>query len=212
MKIPILLLLSSFLLYSCTPAAPTEPPQLVTVYSSAAAEPWLRQLYECADGTPAALARVLEENSAQIALRVGEPEFLISPAFEVGTEQILIVTHRESPVQNLDLESARALFAGQGDPSAQVWVYAPGEDVQQVFDRAVMSGGRVSSSARMAANPQHMSEVLNAESIAVGILPRHWKMGNPREVYTVAHVPVLAITPTEPEAIVRELIGCMQSK
>ena len=44
----------------------------------------------------------------------------------------------------------------------------------------------------------------------VGILPRHWKVGDVREVYSVAKVPVLAITQSEPQGAVNQLIGCLQ--
>ena len=143
-------------------------------------------------------------------MRVGEPEFLDLPAFQIDTAEILIVTHRQSPVQNLTLEEARALFAGQGDPSVQVWVYAPGEDVQQAFDRVMMTGARVTPSARVAVHPQQMSHTLVNESNSVGILPRHWKVGNVREVFTVATVPVLAITKVEPQGEIQELLACLQ--
>ena len=125
-------------------------------------------------------------------------------------EEILIVTHRQSPVQNLTLEEARELFAGKGDPSVQIWVYASGEDVREVFDQVVMAGRSVSSSARLAVNPQQMSDMLVNESSAVGILPRHWKVGDVREVFSVATVPVLAITASEPQGLSQELIACLQ--
>ncbi len=204
-------LLSSFLLFSCSTSTPASTPQVVTVYSTSAAQPWLAPLYDCA-GSSVVLARVDDASSADIALRVGEPEFLASAAYQIDTEEILIVTHRQSPVQNLTLEAARALFAGQGDPSVQVWVYASGEDVQQVFDQVVMAGRSVSSSAKLAANPQQMSDTLVNESNAVGILPRHWKTGDVREVFTVATVPVLAIANSEPQGAVKELIACLQNK
>jgi hypothetical protein len=204
-------LLFSFLLFSCSTSASSVTPQLVTVYSTSAAQPWLPPLYECA-GTSAVLSRVDDPSTADIILRVGEPSFLDSPAFQVDTEEILIVTHRQNPVQNLTLEDARALFAGQGDPSVQVWVYAPGEDVQDVFDQVVMSGRSVVSSARIAFTPQQMSDTLVNESNAVGILPRHWKAGDTREVFSVATVPVLAITNSEPQGVIPELIGCLQKR
>jgi hypothetical protein len=141
---------------------------------------------------------------------VGEPEFLNSPAYQIDTDGILIVTHRQSPIQNLNLEGVRALFAGQGDPSVQVWVYASGEDVQEVFDQVVMEGRNVTSSARIAVNPQQMSDTLVNESNTVGILPRHWKVGDTREVFTVATVPVLAITNSEPQGVIQDLIACLQ--
>ncbi|HET9911553.1 MAG TPA: hypothetical protein VFQ13_06675 [Anaerolineales bacterium] len=202
-------LLSSLLLFSCSPGTPLATPQLVTVYSTSAAQPWLSLLYDCA-GSSVVLSRVAEEASADIVLRVGEREFLDTPAYQIDTEEILIVTHRQSPVQNLTIEEARTLFAGQGDPSVQVWVYASGEDVQEVFDQVVMAGRSVSASARLAVNPQQMSDTLVNESSAVGILPRHWKVGDVREVYVVATVPVLALTNSEPQGVIQELIACLQ--
>ena len=158
------------------------------------------------------ISRVDDPTTADIVLRVGEPEFLASPAYQIDEEEILIVTHRQSPVQNLTLEEARALFAGQGDASVQVWVYASEEDVQQVFDQFVMAERSVTSSARLAVNPQEMSDTLVNEANAVGILPRHWKVGDVREVFSVATVPVLAITQSEPQGVIKELIACLQSK
>lgn len=203
-----LLLLSSFL-FSCSSNTPLATPQLVTVYSTSAAQPWLPPLYECA-GTSAAVSRVDDSNSADIVLRVGEPEFLNSPAYQIDTEEILIVTHRQSPVQNLTLEEARALFAGQRGPSVQVWVYASAEDVQEVFDQVVMEGKNVTSSARIAVNPQQMSDTLVNESNTVGVLPRHWKVGDAREVFNAGTVPVLAVTNSEPQGVIQELIACLQ--
>jgi len=141
---------------------------------------------------------------------VGEPKILTSFAYQIDMEDILIVTHRQSPLQSMALEEVRALFAGQGDPSVQVWVYASGEDVQAVFDQFVMEGRAVTSSARLAVNPQQMSDTLVSESNAVGILPQHWKLGESRELFTVATVPVLAITQNEPDGIIKELIACLQ--
>jgi hypothetical protein len=147
---------------------------------------------------------------AQIGLRIGEPEFLSSFAYQIDNEEIWIATHRESPVQNLTFDDARALFMGLGDPAVQVWVYASGEDVQRVFEQFVMEGGSVTPSARVAASPQQMSDTLVNEPKTVGILPRHWKAGDSREVLSVATVPVLALTKTEPQGVVKSLIVCLQ--
>jgi hypothetical protein len=179
------------------------------VYSTSAAQPWLAPLYMCAE-SKAVISRVDNSSSADIVLRVGEPKFLTSRAYQIDTEEILIVTHRQSPIQNLTLEGVQALFAGQGDPSMQVWVYASGEDVQAVFDQIVMAGRSVTSSARLAVNPQQMSDTLVNEANTVGILPRRWKVGDVREVFAVATVPVLAMTNSEPQGVVKELIGCLQ--
>lgn len=207
----ILFLLSSVLLFSCTPSTSPSIPQVVTIYSTSAAQIWLTPLYACA-GSSTVISRVDDPSSADILLHVGEPDFLASPAYQIDTEEILIVTHRQSPVQNLTIEEARALFAGQGDPSVQVWVYASDEDAQVVFDQLVMAGRSVTPSARLAVNPQQMSDTLVNEPDTVGILPRHWKAGDSREVFTVASVPVLAITRAEPNGEIRNLIGCLQKQ
>jgi hypothetical protein len=204
-----ILFLSSIILFSCSTGRPSPTTQLITVYSTSAAQPWLTLLYACAESA-AVLSRVDDPSAADILLRVGEPPFLTSPAYQIDTEEILIVTHRQNPIQNLTLDEARALFAGQGDTSVQVWVYASGEDVQEVFDQVVMTGRNVSPSARLAVNPQQMSDTLVNESDTVGILPRHWKAGDIREVFTVATVPVLAITNSEPQGVIRDVVSCLQ--
>lgn len=196
-------------LSSCSTPTPVATSQAISVYSTFAAEPWLEALYQCT-GQSVVLSRVDEQASADIILRVGEPEVLTVPAFQIDTEEILIVTHRQSPVQNLTLEEAWALFAGLGDSSVQVWVYAPGEDVEEVFDRVVMAGRSVTPAARIAATPQQMSNTLVNESNSVGILPRHWKAGDSREVFSVATVPVLALTKSEPQGVIKDLISCLQ--
>ncbi len=205
----LIFLLSAFLLISCSTSTPLATPQVVTVYSTSAAQPWLTPLYVCAESF-AVISRVDDSSSADIVLRLGEPKVLTSSAYQIDSEDILIVAHRQSPVQNLTLEGARALFAGQGDPSVQVWVYALDEDVQEVFDQSVMAGRIVTSSAHVAVTPQQMSDTLVNESSAIGILPRHWKVGDTREVFMVATVPVLAVTNSEPQGVIKELIACLQ--
>jgi hypothetical protein len=111
----------------------------------------------------------------------------------------------------LSLEGARALFAGQGDPSVQVWVYPSGSDVQEVFNRIVMQGQNVSPAARLAVDPQQMSDTLVSEPNTVGILPRRWQAGDVREALSLGSVPVLAITPDEPQGMVKQLIACLQN-
>jgi hypothetical protein len=56
-----------------------------------------------------------------------------------------------------------------------------------------------------------MSDLLNADPTVVGVLPRHWKMGDTREIFVISSVPVLAITPTEPQGATRNLLACLQT-
>jgi hypothetical protein len=207
--VTVLLIFFSILVCSCsTSTLPPATPVVISVFSTSAAEPWLSSLYECA-GTSTTVSRVDDASTADISLRVGEPEALTVPAFQIDTEEILIVTNRQSHVQNLTLEQSQGLFA-QSDPSVQVWVYSSDADVQQVFDQLVMSGRSVTPSAMIAVNPQQMSDTLNGQTNAVGILPKHWKSGDSRFVYSIPNIPVLALTKSEPQGAVKELIACLQ--
>ncbi len=154
--------------------------------------------------------RLSDPQSADMQLRVGEAERLDSPSFEIGKESILIVTHSGNSIQTLTIEGARALFAGQGDASFQIWVYPQAEDVQQVFSRTVMQGRPVTSLARLATSPQQMVEILGSEANAVGILPGRWKTDEIQEVFRVDALPVLVITKDEPAQNLKEIIHCLQ--
>ncbi len=165
------------LVASCAPAdSPESETQIVGVYATPSTQPWLADVFACAPAET--VIRVADAPaSADISLRLGEPDFAPDYVYQIDTEEILIVTHRQSPVQNMSVDEVRELFAGQGDPSVGVWVYASGEDVQRVFEQAVMDGRSVTSLARLATSPGHMSDTLNNEPNTVGVLPRPWKAG-----------------------------------
>jgi hypothetical protein len=198
------------LISACAPAStPTLEPRVVSVYSTPVTQPWLADVFACAPAET--VIRVADSSAeADISLHLGEPDILVLPAFQIDTEEILVVTHRQSPVQNMTVEEVRELFAGQGDPSVQVWVYSAGEDVQKMFAQVVMGGRSVTSSARLAIGTQHMSDMLNNTPDTIGILPRRWKAGDSRFVYTIPDVPVLAIVKEEPQDEIQALIACLQ--
>jgi len=204
-------LLAVFLLLTaCAPVTPSITPQVVKIYTTAAAQPWLTEASNCAAGSSLILSNVLDPAQADIILRVGEPDKLTGTAFQIDREDLLVMTHHESPLQNLSADEARALFAGPGQADVQVWVFGPGEDLQQVFAREIMHGAPVSSLARLAVSPQQMSDAVNAEKNAVGILGRRWKTGTAREVFSLPDLPVLAITSAEPQGAVKEILACLQ--
>lgn len=204
-----LILSCIFLVVGCAPTATPVPDlQVVNVYATSAAQPWLTDVYDCA---PSAVAVNLSDpHTADIFLRIGEPESLTTPAYQIDSEEILVVTSRESPVQNMDLAQTRALFMGIDSQFVQILIYSSGEDVQQIFDRVVMQGDAITSQARLALTSQQMSDVLNTEKNAVGILSRHWKAGNPRQVFSLGSYPVLAIVNEEPQGAIGQLIACLQ--
>jgi len=204
-----LFLLSSFIISCASPSQPAQQPQTITAYSASSAQPWMTDLFACADELSVTV-KVSAENP-DISLRIGEPDALFFPAYQIGEEEVFIVTSRESPVQNLSLAEAQALFSGSGNPSIQVWVYPSELDLQELFDQFVMQGRSVTSSARVAIDPQQMSDVLNTESRAVGILPGRWKGGDSREVYSLGKFPVLAVLRDESQDAAAAVLACLQS-
>lgn len=194
---------------ACAPTAPAGTVERVDVYAAPAAGAWLDELFDCAEAVPVVLN--ISADAPDIALRVGEPDGPVSHAYQIDTEEILVAAHRDSPLQNPTLGQIRDLFAGRGDPSVQVWVYASGEDIARAFDQLVMQGRSVTSFARLAVSPQHMSKVLNADANAVGILPRRWVTGDVREIFSAGDVPVLALTKSEPQGVIHQLISCLQT-
>jgi len=217
-----LLLLAFFLLVSCSPTPPIAVPESISIQYSAAAQHWLSAVYDCAGKTPIfAEQRAVQyfDPSADIAIRLGEPEQLRTPAFDIGIEEIVAIVHPQNLVKDIGVTEIRELFTGWirnwtqlGGPDSyvRVWIYASGEDIQQIFEAAVMQGGTVTSLAQLATNPDEMYQAIVDDVNAIGILPRSWKAENVQEVYMAATVPVLAIIPSEEQGVTADLLACLQ--
>lgn len=203
-----LFLLSSFLLFSCASPAQADIPQTITAYSTSSAQLWMDDLFICADALSVTV-RVTAE-SPDIFMRIGEPEDLLSPAYQIGEEELFIVAHFESPVGDLSLQEARALFSGSGAESLQAWVYPSELDLQGLFDQFVMQGRSVAPGARVAADPRAMSDAINADPSALGILPLPWVSGNIRPVFSIGVFPVLAVLKNEPAGAAASMLACLQ--
>jgi hypothetical protein len=202
---------------SCGPPSVAAPIPL-RVYASSAASPWLGAVYDCA-GLSLAIVLV-DEASADLVLRVGEPEELVDPAFQIGSEDLIVVTHPEVGVGALTADQVEALFAGQianwtdvggADLPVQVWVFAASVDIQQVFDQTMLHERPVDSLARLAFSGQHMSDSVGATAGSVGLLTRRWRAGNTREVFKVATLPVLAVAREPLERSLSGLLSCVQA-
>ena len=213
------LILLPWLLPACGAPAARATPQVISVYASSAAYPWLDEIYTCASST--VIVRLSDPVAADISLRWGEPAPLSTAAYQVGSDDLLVIVQRQTAVGSLTLNQVRQIFAGQitqwqavggGNIAVQVWTYAPAEDIQQVFDEFVMQGEPIVSLARLATSVQSMSDSVGATPGAIGVLPRRWKAGNTNAVLDVTSVPVLAIPAAPPQGAARGLLSCLQSK
>jgi hypothetical protein len=217
------LILAVCLLPSCNSSTPTVTLEPVTVQYTAASIPWLANLYNCM-GANMVLAEqravdFLDLQSVDLALRIGQPDDLTSPAYQISSEELLVIVNPQNPVISLTAEEVRGLFSGQilrwqevkgSSTSVQVWVFASGEDVQQIFEQTMLEGRPVTSTARLATGMEQMAQAIASDVDAVGILTRHWKAENVSDVYTIATVPVLALMAGEPHEAVQGILACLQ--
>jgi hypothetical protein len=220
----IFIIIVGILLNSCTSNTVAATPEQLTVQFTAASATWLTALYDCA-GTDVIQAEqraadFLNLQATDVVIRIGLPEHLTSHSYQVGTEDILVIVNPQNPVRHLSADQARGLFTGQivtwktiNDTNApvQVWVFPDGEDVQQIFEQKILGGSPVSSLARLANNPDEMSNAVSIDVNAIGLVTRHWKTGNTSDVFVAAgSLPVLAITRSEPKGTLAEILACLQ--
>jgi hypothetical protein len=224
-KFLVLLVLPLLVLTACGPGSPTPVPAALTVDYSFATASWLADLYTCA-GTSALVAdqRAADafDPQASLTLRLGLPAGQNAAAYQVGSEDLLVVVNKAAPVTSLTVDQVVGLFSGRITDWSQIdlgkagqvqpWVFASGEDVEQLFEQAILGGSPLSTQARLASTPDEMSQAVAADPNAIGILPRHWKAGNVTSVLTAASAPVLVLTPAQPQPTVAALIACLQSK
>jgi hypothetical protein len=223
--LPVIIILTCFLSCSCNPSTPTEPLESVNLEFTAAASPWLASVYDCSGSNLISAeqraADWLDSASFDLAIRLGQPKQLSSPAYQIGSEEILVIINHQNQINTLIPEQVRGIFTGMmfnwqeinnSNLSApiQVWIFGSGQDVQQIFDQTVLGGSLVTSKAQLATSPDEMSQAIANDVNAIGIQTRRWKAANTTEVFTINSVPVLAITPSEPQGIVQSLVACLQ--
>lgn len=214
--------LSLLLFVTACSAAPTKvatpTPAVIKIYATSATQAWQTELFKCASKQSAILT-LSDPGAADLTLRMGEPQNLSMPAFQLGWEEILVIVNKSHSFQQLRTEQVSRLFTGEINNWSQVastetgvvqvWVFAEDDDAQQVFAKT-LSGKPIISSARLATSPEEMSRAIANDPSAIGILSRRWKTENLADVYVAASAPILAITPSEPQGAVKDLLACLQ--
>ena len=219
------LLILILLLTGCDSGSPAVNGTVVRVQYSAPSAPWLADITDCASRnnviiqSELRIAESMDATDYDMAMRIGDQN-IYSPAYQIDTDELLVIINRQNPSSSLSVERVRELFSGRSqnwreingnDAPVQVWVFPSGEDIQKTFERDLLDGSPISSAAHLAMTPDEMSLAIANDVNAIGILNRRWKAENVMDVYTVSFLPVLALVPSEPEGAVRALIACMQS-
>ncbi len=175
-----------------------------------ATQPWLTEAYNCADEIGVLLKNEYDPKQADILIRMGEPENLSSLAYQIGQDELVIVTHPDSTLQNLSIEEVQILFSLSDDSRNQIWAFSPEEDIQKIFAQEILQGRVITSFARIATTPQNMVNSINQDQKTVGILSRRWKPELLREIFVLPAVPILAIFSAEPRGLENNLVSCLQ--
>lgn len=218
-----IIILACILIPSCSPAEPNVTAESITIQYTAATIPWLADLYDCAGGSVVKAEQravdFLDPQSAELSIRIGEPSNYNSPAYQIGSEDILVIANRQNLINHLTAEEVRSLFTGTvqtwkeingSSKPVRVWVFSSGEDVEQIFEQTALGGSPVTSTARLAMGMEEMSQAIADDVNAIGILPRRWKTGDTADVFTAASAPVLAVTPSDPRENIQHIIACLQ--
>jgi ABC-type phosphate transport system substrate-binding protein len=217
-------LFSLILLVSCAPSSPLPTLVPLTVQYTSATTPWLKNLYNCAGNSHVSAelraAGFQIAQSADLIMRLGQPDKLTTPSYQVGTDDLLVIANNQNRLNQLTDEQVRSLFIGRiqtwkpingNEARVQVWVFPTGEDVQEIFEQFILGDSPVTSLARLANSPEEMSQAVSNDIDAIGIITRRWKTENTLVVYTAARsLPVLAITQSEPRGNMAQILACLQ--
>ncbi len=208
---------------ACGPATPAVTPLAIRISYTAASKPWLEKAYACA--SPNLLdaqiqsADALDPSLENMTMRIGEPTKTTFPTYQIGSDAVEVIGNPQNPLKQLTAAQARDLFTGriqnwkdlQGEAApVEVWVYAAGEDIQQLFEQTVLQGSPVTSLARMAVSPAEMAAAVAKDANAVGLLTQAWKAEGVTNLLTVSTEPVLVSTPSKPQGAILDLIHCLQ--
>jgi hypothetical protein len=219
-----ILLLVIAAISACGSEVPTATPAIINVQYSISTQPWLEQVNACAGGTIVSeelmAVRYQDLEKADFVLRVGQPESQIDNAFQIGSEEIVVIVNKNNPDTQLNEEQVVGLFTGRienwgsigkTDGQVQVWVFPEGEDIQQIFTHTILEGSPITSNARLANNPLEMIQAIEADVNAIGILTRHFVTNITPVAFTdLTSLPVLAITSSTPSGKVSEMLTCLQ--
>lgn len=213
----------ALILVACGPGEPVVPVGSITVQYTDAASPWLSELNACAgDRTVNAVLRaanLIDLQSGEVAMEIGTSPGGNSKAYQIGSEDLIVILNPRNPVKSLTAGQVRGLFTGLitsweavGGLEAPVvvWVFPPGEDLQQFFMTTFLAGSAITSNARLATSMADMRQEIASNGDAVGILTRRWTTDDLSTAYTITGLPVLVLTQGEPQDTIQGLISCLQ--
>lgn len=224
------LLLFSACMPGITPVArPT--PVILAVQITPALQSMTGEFQDCARNLPGVSLVLLNTPTSAInldttplALRWGTKQTPGSFAAVVGNEDLVVIAHPQNPIQQISLEDLQAIYRGTQstwkEPASgeiHAWAYPEGEDAQDAFETAVISGKPISPRATsIAPDSQAMRQAISADVASIGFLPRRW-VDSQVKVLSIQGIdtaklrqPILALSKTEPQGVEKSWLICLQ--
>ncbi len=224
------------------PAAPDEPvePEIVALQVVPALANWLPKVASCANEIPnfGISTQILPRDELSIEhsdliLRLGEKMENDPFVSVVGTEEIVLVAGVEVPVNELSLQSVRAIFNGEysdwfdvpetngnsveGKSKINILSFPPGDDVESSFRRIFLDDVQDIAAEikyfstvdflqiQMEENPGSLTYLLRSQ------VPGQMKIVEVKDENFVAEILVLAVTKFEPVNPLKQFLLCLQT-
>ncbi len=216
-------------------AAPPATPQPLYLVHTPALRPWRSRIVQCAAGLPQVGLRLEEqpdgstlEPAPDAVLQLSEPLTGTVFATLLGYEDLRLVVNSANPLRQAQGSALAALFQGEirswqslsatlptaYSASVDAWVYPSGSELDRAL-RRVLPG--FAPQAWQAPDPQAVLEGVAASPGGVGFAPQSWlaplppgvkTAGLPAEIRALLRLPVVALSPVEPQGSLRQLLAC----
>lgn len=220
-------------------STPAPTPEAIKVMYPPALQPWANNLANCASDNPQIALYFMQSTALpanilanEIVLEFGQAtqDIPASNLFQVGWEQVVVVVNTDNQLSQLSNDELKLIFSGQiskwengsGQP-IQVWVLPEGELTRTIFDKTLMLTQSLTSEAMLAPDPDAMLEAISQDVEAIGYLPGSFlnsgdsTFANKVKILQLEpsleaelHQPVVAITNSDPEGLLRNLLVCLQ--
>jgi hypothetical protein len=224
------------ILVGCQPAVSTAPPtpEVLRVAYTPAVKSLGESLHRCAESLPLiglaideVPADLLASSSGDLTFRLGLPEKAPAYAAVVGWEEVVIVVNSANVVTSLPIQMVSDIYNGkivqwndvtpQGlSQPVQVWSYPPGDELNQIFQAAFLSGKTPAAPTYLAPDADAMLEAISKNPAAIGFLLKSQLNGNVHQVVLSGETsdnlrqPILSLAQAEPQGNLRQLLLCLQ--
>lgn len=214
-------------------APPPPTPIPLRVAYSPVLRPWVDSLASCAQNQPQAAiffeelpADQLNLNQYDAMLRFASESNVGEHAFVLGYDDLVIIVNNLNPVTSINNIEVRGLLEGSlgtwetlSPPNAiylvsvQPFIYMPGSDLSWPAVFGDKPEFKAAQRARLVNDPGQVIDGVIEEEGGVGIVPSSWLVANLPGLKTIdgpikSKVPIIAITRSEPNGALRELLGC----